>query len=80
MAPRVLCVSDPSRAEFVALVDECRERGAVRVSWGSFSAEFARPHEKPHRELPTEQLTAAERAELEQARERKLLAEELGNG
>lgn len=78
MAPVV-----PAAADWVALVDELRARGAVKASWGPYAVEFAVPQQTPA-EIEREQsralpLTHEERDELASLRDFKARRAEFGD-
>jgi hypothetical protein len=74
----------PTATEFVALVDELRARGAVRIACGPYSAEFVGPPltaaEAAREEVLTQSLTRVEREELNDLRLFRQMREELGDG
>jgi L-ascorbate metabolism protein UlaG (beta-lactamase superfamily) len=75
--------SSAAPADWVALVDELRARGAVKASWGEFAVEFAVPQQTAA-ELEREQsralpLNQDERDELAALRDFKARRAEFGD-
>lgn len=79
MAQRVPCVSSPSPDQFVQLVDKLRKRGALRISWGTFAAEFLGVDTGDAPRSPAQALNDEQHRRLLELEERYARDEELGN-